>query len=147
MEQKTTTQSSSSSQMWERLEAFVREQVQRFIQALLEEEVSALLGRPKSARRVPVDGPRGIGNGYGKPRRLSLTAGTMTVRRPRVRGLSQRFVSRVLPLLKRRTREVGDLLPTLYLHGLALRDFDLALRGLLGDAAPLSPASLARLKA
>ena len=32
-------------------------------------------------------------------------------------GLSQRFVSRALPLFKRRTREVGDLLPTLYLHG------------------------------
>jgi hypothetical protein len=147
MEQKTTTQSSASSQMWERLEEFVREQVQRFIQALLEEEVSALLGRPKSARRAPVDGPSGLRNGDGKPRRLSLTAGTITVRRPRVRGLSQRFVSRVLPLLKRRTREVGDLLPTLYVHGLALGDFDLALRGLLGDAAPVSPASLARLKA
>jgi putative transposase len=42
---------------------------------------------------------------------------------------------------------VGELLPQLYLHGLALGDFDLALRGLLGDAAPLSPASLIRLKA
>ena len=69
------------------------------------------------------------------------------MRRPRVRGLSQRFVSRVLPLFTRRTREVGDLLPTLYWPGLVLGDFDLALRGLLGDAAPLSPASLARLKA
>ena len=49
--------------------------------------------------------------------------------------------------MKRGTREVGDFLPTLYLHGLALGDFDLALRGLLGDAAPLSPAALARLKA
>lgn len=68
------------------------------------------------------------------------------MRRPRVRGLGERFVSRVLPLLKRRTREVGELLPQLYLHGLALGDFDLALRGLLGDAAPLSPAALARLK-
>jgi len=29
--------------LWERLEAFVREQVQRFIQALLEEEVTGLL--------------------------------------------------------------------------------------------------------
>jgi putative transposase len=147
MAQKTTTQSSSSSQMWERLEEFVREQVQRFIQALLEEEVSALLGRSKAARRAPVDVPSGMRNGDGQPRRLSLTAGTITVRRPRVRGRSQRFVRRVLPLLKRRTREVGDLLPTLSLHGLALGDFDLALRGLLGDAAPVSPASLARLKA
>jgi transposase-like protein len=61
--------------------------------------------------------------------------------------LDERFVSRVLPLFKRRTREVGELLPRLYLHGLALGDFDLALRGLLGEAAPLSPTSLTRLKA
>src|SRR5918999_28637 len=133
--------------MWERLEVFVREQVQRFIQALLDEEITALLGRAKSARRGSVDAPMGLRNGYGKPRRLSLTSGTITVRRPRVRGLGERFVSQVLPLFQRRTREVGKLLPQLYLHGLALGDFDLALRGLLGDAAPLSPASLARLKA
>jgi putative transposase len=136
MEQKTTTQSSSSSQMWERVEECVREQVQRVIQALLEEEVSALWGRPTSARRAPVDGPSGRRHGDGKPRRLRLTAGTMTVRRPRVRGLSQRFVSRVLPLLKRRTRAGGDRLPTRYWHGLAVGEFDLALRGLWGDAAP-----------
>jgi putative transposase len=147
MEQKTTRQPSSSSQMWERLEAFVREQIQRFIQALLEEEVTALLGRPKSARRAAGDASKGLRNGYGKPRRLTLTAGTITVRRPRVRGLDERVVSRVLPLFKRRTREVGELLPQLYLHGLALGDFDLALRGLLGEAAPLSPTSLTRLKA
>jgi putative transposase len=147
MGEKTTPYASSSSPMWERLEGFVREHIQRFIQTLLEEEVTALLGRPKSARRAAVDAPAGMRNGYGKPRRLSLSAGTITVRRPRVRGMSERFVSRVLPLFKRRTREVGELLPTLYLHGLALGDFDLALRGLLGEAAPLSPASLARLKA
>jgi putative transposase len=41
---------------------------------------------------------------------------------------------------------VGELLPQLYLHGLALGDFELALRGLLGDGTPLSPASLLRLK-
>jgi putative transposase len=64
-----------------------------------------------------------------------------------VRGLDERFVSRVLPLFKRRPREVGELLPQLYLQGLALGDFDVALRGLLGDAAPLSPASLIRLTA
>jgi putative transposase len=85
-------------------------------------------------------------NGDGKSRRLSVTAGTITVRRPRVRGLAERFVSRVLLLFKRRTWEGGEVLPTLYLHGLALGDFDLALRGLLGDAAPLSAASLNWLK-
>ncbi len=147
MEQKTTSHVSSSSPIWERLEAFIREQVQRLIQALLEEEITALLGRPKSARRAAVDAPQGMRNGYGKPRRLSLSVGTITVRRPRVRGLSDRFVSRVLPLFQRRTREVSESLPQLYLHGLALGDFELALRGLLGEGAPLSATSLARLKA
>jgi transposase-like protein len=62
-------------------------------------------------------------------------------------GLEERFESRLLPAFKRRTDEVGRLLLELYLHGLAQGDFELALRGLLGDGAPLSPASVARLKA
>src|ERR1700752_2046950 len=147
MPQKSTTPELKPSSTWERLEDFVREHVQQFIQALLEEEVTELLGRTKSARREAVDAVPGYRNGYGKPRHLTLTSGTITVRRPRVRDLNERFVSRVLPLFKRQTKEVGELLPQLYLHGLALGDFELALRGLLGDGAPLSPASLLRLKA
>src|SRR5262245_2387152 len=143
---KPTTPEPQASSTWERLEEFVREHVQQFIQALLEEEVTELLGRTKSARREAVDAAPGYRNGYGKPRRLTLTSGTITVRRPRVRDLNKRFVSRVLPLFKRQTKEVGELLPQLYLHGLALGDFDLALRGLLGECAPLSPTSLLRLK-
>jgi transposase-like protein len=78
---------------------------------------------------------------------MALTAGTITVRRPRMRNLAERFESRVLPLFKRRTAELGTMLPQLYLHGLASGDFELALRGLLGEGAPLSAASLLRLKA
>jgi hypothetical protein len=147
MEQKTTSHASSSSPIWERLEAFVREQVQRLIQALWEEESTALLGRPKSARRGGVGAPKGGRNGDGKPRRLRLSVGTIAVRRPRGRGLGARVVSRVLPLCTRRTREVGARLPQLYLHGLALGDFARALRGLWGEGAPLSATSLARLQA
>jgi transposase-like protein len=141
-----TTPTPKASSTWEQLEDFVREHVQRFIQALLEEEVTESLGRTKSARREAVDAEPGYRNGYGKPRRLTLTSGTITVRRPRIRDLNERFVSRVLPLFKRQTKEVGELLPQLYLHGLALGDFELALRGLLGEGASLSPASLLRLK-
>jgi transposase-like protein len=125
----------------------VRERIQGFIQALLEEEVTSVLGRRRSERRRGVDARPGYRNGYGKPRRLSLTSGTITVRRPRLRGLAERFESRLLPLFARRTREVGALLPTLSLHGLAQGDFELALRGLLWDGAPLSPSSLQRLRA
>ena len=37
-------------------------------------------------------------------------------------------------------------MPELYLHGLSQGDFELALRGLLGAGAPLSPSSIARLR-
>jgi putative transposase len=94
-----------------------------------------------------VDAPQGRRHGDGKPRRLSVRLGTVTVRRPRGRGLGDRFVSRVRPWFQRWTRAVGALLPQLYWPGLALGDFALAWRGVLGEGAPLSATSLARLKA
>ena len=144
---KMTPEATASSPAWDTLETFARAHVQGFIQQLLEDEVAELLGRTKSARRAAVDAPPGSRNGHGQPRQLALMSGTITVRRPRVRDLEERFVSRLLPLFQRRTQEVSALLPELYLHGLALGDFELALRGLLGDAAPLSASSLVRLKA
>lgn len=138
---------SSYREGWDHLEDLVRGHLQRFIQSLVEEDVTERLGRKKSERRRAVDAPEGYRNGYGKPRQLTLSCGTITVRRPRVRGLVERFVSGILPLFKRRTKAVSERLPPLYLHGLALGDFELALRGLLGEGAPLSSASLPRLKA
>jgi putative transposase len=60
----------------------------------------------------------------------------------RVRDLTDRFESKVLPLFKRQTREVGTMIPELFLHGLSTGDFELALRGLLGEGAPLSVSSI-----
>lgn len=97
-------------------------------------------------RRTPAT-PMGYRNGFGKTRQHALSNGTITLRRPRARDLDERFVSRVLPLFKRRSEEVGALLPELYLHGVALGDLELALRGLLGDGAPLSASSILHLKA
>ena len=52
----------------------------------------------------------------------------------------------MLRLFKRHTEQVRELIPELYLHGLAGGDFELALRELLGEGAPLSASSLQRLK-
>ena len=136
----------ASMPTWETLEGWVRGWIQDLLQRILEEEVTEALGRTRYARRSAVDAP-GSRNGYGKPRRLALMSGTIEVRRPRIRGLEERFESRILPLFQRRTQEVTRLLPELYLHGLSQGDFELALRGLLGDGAPLSPSSIARLRA
>ncbi len=61
MAQKDITSEQKGNSTWGHLEGFVRDHVQRFIQALLEEEVTELLGRAKSARREAVDAPEGIG--------------------------------------------------------------------------------------
>ena len=147
MEKRSIEVDTPSSPTWATLEAFIRSAVERLMQRIVEEEIEPVLGRGRYERRAAVDAAPGYRNGYGKPRRLTLSGGTITLRRPRVRGMEARFESRILPLFKRRTEEVGQLLPELYLHGLAEGDFDLALRGLLGDKAPLSPATIARLKA
>ena len=51
-------QGASSRPMWETLEGMVREKAQEFIQQIMEEEVTELLGREKSERRSTVDYPR-----------------------------------------------------------------------------------------
>ncbi|GAJ15209.1 unnamed protein product, partial [marine sediment metagenome] len=146
MGKQTTTGNQASRIVWDNLEEWVRRKVQEFIQSLLEEEIAELLGRKKSERQKGVDSSPGYRNGYGKERKLTLGCGTITLRRPRVRGLLERFESRVLPLFARRAKGVSKLIPRLYLHGLSLGDFDLALRGLLGENAPLSASTVARLK-
>ncbi len=147
IQKQNNSASESSKVVFQELDSWLRLKIQDFIQQMLEEEVTELLGRAKSQRLKAVDSPSGYRNGYGKTRRLTTGCGTVTIRRPRVRNLDERFESRLLPLFERRTRQVSELIPQLYLHGLSLGDFDLALRGLLGEDAPLSAATVARLKA
>ena len=146
MRKESTESRSESRPEWEQLEDWVRSQVQRLIQELLEEEVTAFLGRAKSALRSDSDSDTGYRNGYGRARRLTLSSGTIQLRRPRVRDTEEQFESRLLPLFVNRTRKVAELIPELYLHGLSEGDFDLALRGLLGEDAPVSASTVARLK-
>ena len=146
MRKESTGSGSESRPEWEQLEDWVRSQVQRLIQELLEEEVTAFLGRAKSALRSDSDSDTGYRNGYGRARRLTLSSGTIQLRRPRVRDTEEQFESRLLPLFVNRTRKVAELIPELYLHGLSEGDFDLALRGLLGEDAPVSASTVARLK-
>lgn len=104
MEEQSTEGKGASSVQWGNLEAWLRTQVQGFIQQILDEEVSVFLAWPQSQRRPPIPGG-GYRNGYGKPRPWTLSCGTMTVRRSRVRDGEARFVSHVLPLSSARVRQ------------------------------------------
>ena len=131
---------------YQRLEEYAREKIREHLQGLLEEEVTEWLGRQKSERKRNCIEQPGYRNGHGKPRRFTMSAGTVEIRRPRVRNFDERFESRILPMFKRQTEAVRGLIPELYLHGLASGDFELALRHLLGEGAPLSASSVQRLK-
>ena len=138
--------SESKGVLYEELEEYARGKIRDHLQDLLEQEVTEWLGRERGERKGNAVEQPGYRNGYGKPRRFTMSLGTMEIRRPRVRDLGERFVSKILPLFKRQTKEVRELIPELYLHGLASGDFELALRELLGEGAPLSASSLQRLK-
>lgn len=148
MREEKHTESEASMVCYESLEGWARLKAQEFFQSVLVEEVTEFLGRPKSARvgRV-IDATEGYRNGYGKPRQLGMMSGTIELRRPRVRATGEDFESRMLPFFKRQSKQVGEMLPELYLHGLSSGDFELAMRGLLGKGAPLSASSIQRLKA
>lgn len=131
----------------ENIEQWVRVKIQDYLQEILEEEVTEFLGRKKYERKEEEEQIAGYRNGYGKERKFSLQSGTIKVKRPRLRDLEEKFESAIMPLYAKRSKEISNLLPELYLQGLAAGDFELALRGVLGSAAPLSESSIARLKA
>ena len=118
----------------------------------LEEEVAHYIEAHADARDA--DGRRlVVRNGRAQSRTVTCGAGTMQVRAPRVNdqrvdddGARQRFASRVLPPYMRRSPQVAEVLPLLYLRGLSTGDFREALPVLLGeDAAGLSATNIARL--
>ena len=126
------------------LDVLAREGAQRMLIGALEQEVEEFLGRARSAR---AEGERrGYRNGAGQPRKIALGCGTVEVRAPRVRETKEPFTSQILPRYQRASAAIRALLPALYLQGLATGDCEPALRSLLGEAAPLSPASIVRLK-
>ena len=83
-----------------------------------------------------------VRNGQAKPRKLTLGAGTVELQAPRVDdrgrdedGERRRFASQILPPYMRRSPKVAEVLPILYLRGLATGDFRPALEALLGEDA------------
>jgi len=135
-----------STPIFEELEGFIRGRVQEMVQSIIEEEVDEFLGRMKYERKSKTESAEGYRNGYAPPRKLSMMAGTIEIRRPKLRELEEKFESALLPRFKRKSQAIDTMLPELYLHGLSLGDFELALRGLLGDGAPLSASSIDRLR-
>ena len=134
------------------LDAIARDGAQQMLAAALQAEIDAYI----DAHRGEVDenGHRlVVRNGYHQPRQVTTAAGAVAVHQPRVNdkrtddttGKRRRFASAILPAWARKSPQVAEVLPLLYLHGLSSGDFAPALEQFLGSGAGLSPATITRL--
>ena len=130
----------------------LREGARRLLLQAIEAEVETFLTAHGSL--VDEQGRRRlVRNGHAPERQIQTGIGPLEVRRPKVRdrggavgGEPIRFTSAVLPAYLRRTRNIEELLPWLYLKGVSTGQFEEALAALLGTDAPgLSAATVRRL--
>ena len=132
----------------------LRSGARRMLQQVIETEVEVFLSA--HADLEDVHGRRRVvRNGHAPEREIQTGIGPIAVRRPKLRdrgdgagGERIRFTSKVLPPFLRRTRNVEELLPWLYLKGVSTGQFEEALAALLGPDAPgLSASTVRRLVA
>jgi putative transposase len=132
----------------------LRSGARRMLQQVIEAEVEAFL----AAHAALEDGHgrrRVVRNGHAPEREIQTGIGPVAVRRPKLRdrgdaagGARIRFTSKVLPPFLRRTKNIEELLPWLYLKGVSTGQFEEALTALLGpDALGLSASTVRRLVA
>ena len=128
----------------DQLEALARQGARQMLMAALSEEVDAYLKRDAYQRS---DRFRGYRNGT-TPRRLTLGGGTLELAVPRVRDVpadQAPFRSGILRKYQRRSEVIDRTFMKLFIEGLATRDFEPALRLLMGQEAPLSDSVIRRL--
>ena len=134
------------------LDEIVRDGARQMLAAALQAEVAAYVAqfadqRDDNGHRLVVR------NGYHQPREVLTAAGAVQVRAPRVNdkrvdpdtGERKRFSSAILPAWARKSPQMSEVLPLLYLHGLSSSDFTPALEQFLGSGAGLSASTITRL--
>lgn len=134
------------------LDEIVRDGARAMLAAALQAEVAAYI--EAHADQLDEHGRRlVVRNGFHDPREVATAAGSVPVRAPRVNdkrvdeatGERVRFSSAILPAWCRKSPQVAEVLPLLYLHGLSTGDFVPALEQFLGSAAGLSATTVTRL--
>jgi transposase-like protein len=134
------------------IDEIVRAGARRMLAEALQAEVEAYCAqfadvRDENGRRLVVR------NGCHDPREVTTCAGAVEVVAPRVNdkrvdpetGERHRFSSAILPPWARKTPQIEQVLPLLYLHGLSSKDFGPALGQFLGSAKGLSASTITKL--
>jgi len=137
----------AAPEIMQTLDELAREGARRMIAAALQCEVDEYIEELRCERDE-----RGhalvVRNGKARARKVTLGVGMVEIEAPRVndRREGRRFRSQILPPYMRRSPQLEEVLPALYLRGLSTGDFREALAALLGpQAAGLSPTTINRL--
>ncbi len=131
------------------LVSVLRQGAQHLLTRAIEEEVSLFLARYTDVE-APNLPPTIVRNGYLPERNIQTGIGSISVKIPRTRDRSRsgiKFSSRLVPPYLRRTKNIEELLPILYLKGISTGGFEDALTAIVGpDAAGMSATTISRLK-
>lgn len=130
--------------------AVLREGARRMLMQAVKAEVEAFLAA--HAELADEQGRRRVvRNGHAPERQIQTGIGPLGVRRPKLRDRGGagsiepiRFTSAILPAYLRRTKNLEELPPWLYLKGVSTGQFGEALAALLGPDAPGLAASTVR---
>lgn len=134
------------------LDEIAREGAREMLQKALEIEVDLFLEQYQYI--LDDNGNRQVvRNGHSDSRKIITGAGQLDIRTPRIddrildNHKEKRFKSSIIPPYLRRTKNIDELLPVLYLKGISTGDFTEALESILGkQVIGLSAQTIVRLK-
>ena len=124
------------------LEEVARLGAQLLMQAALEAEVTEFLGRDRYARAASTEDARpGSRNGY-REVTVKTTAGPVGLARPKLRGTTEAFASRLFGAHVTKTNALESLVIASFVRGLSVRDVEATLADALGDQAAISKSTV-----
>src|ERR1700747_1796343 len=124
------------------LEDVARLGAQLLMQAAVETEIPESLGRDRYQRAAACEDARpGTRNGY-REVTVKTTAGPVQLARPKLRGTTEAFASRLFGSHVTKTNALESLVIASFVRGLSVRDVEAALAEALGDQAAISKSTV-----
>jgi putative transposase len=137
-------ESDEERQLGDTLEGVARLGARLLLQSALEAEVTEFLCRNRYERRQAASDARaGSRNGY-SDLTVKTTAGPVVLKRPKLRGTTEAFASRLLGKGVTRTNALESLIIAGFVRGLSVRDVEAALAEALGPEATVSKSTVSR---
>lgn len=106
----------------------------------MEAEITEFLGRDRYQRSATAPGAR---NGY-RAATVKTTAGPITLERPKLRGTTATFASRLFGKLVTKANALESLVIASFVRGLSVRDVEATLADALGDQAAISKSTVSQ---